>query len=111
MSWLHHLIRQTATYWPLSSVNQYNDPVVGEPDEVEVRWEDRIELFIDTMSGDQVQSRSIIYTEEELAVGGYLYLGISDEADPLELEGADLIRRVDMVPDVKGRDKLYKVYL
>lgn len=110
---LHRLLRQDITYWALAdpAFDMFGDPLLEDPESLVGRYEGRTMLFIDTKTGNQAQSRAIVYLTDEVKVGGYLYSGVSSEADPDDVDGADQIRRVDYVPDAYGRETLYKAYL
>lgn len=106
-------MRQTATYWDLESdgYDEFGDPLVNDPVLLTVRWENKTVLFIDTRTGDQAQSRAVVYSIDELEAGGYLLYGESVVTDPTALSTTDQIRRVDRVPDLRNSQILYKAYL
>lgn len=116
MSWLVNNMRQTATWWALSSRDDYGDPTFSTPvslapgTDTGVRWENKVEKFI-SQGGDEDYSRAVVYCTTELAVGDYLYLGTSTEADPDDVDGADQIRMVGAVPNIRNRYTLYRVLL
>jgi hypothetical protein len=116
MSFLTRVMKQTATYWALSSFDKYGDPSFAAPvvldpdDQTGVRWEDRTEQFIDD-KGDIAHSRAWVWSETtEFTVGSYLYLGSSSTVNP-ETAGGDQIRRVEKTPDVGNKRTLYKAIL
>ena len=119
MSFLRRLLTETATYWAPASTpyNSYGDQSFAaavdlDPDtNTGVRWEDRTVLFIDPMTGDEAHSHAIIYGTTAFVVGGFLYLGTSASSTPESVTGADRIRRVDKVPDMRGDETLYKAIL
>lgn len=110
---LSRLMRQRATYWSPDTTDRftaYGDPNFETPDRIDVRWEDRQELFINS-EGDQMHSKAIVWSLDAIAVGGYLYRGESTTAAPESVTGADQIRRVEITWDTKGRTALYKSFL
>ena len=111
MGMLPKLFKQTLTLWSHDGTfSAYGDPAFGNPQEIAGRYEYRTELFI-TAKGDQSQSRAIAYTTNAVHVDDYLYNGSSSTANPETVSGADQVRRVDGVPDVKNSTTLYKVFL
>lgn len=117
MTWIDNTLRQTATLWTVSSVDAYNDPTWATPVSLAptnsnkgVRWEHRSERFINAQ-GDEDHSRAVIYSLYQAAVGDWLYLGASTEADPEDVTGADQIRHVSEVPDQRARWTLYRYML
>lgn|SRR3990167_1855548 len=118
MSYLDRLMKQTATWWEFQSFSAYGDPSFDAPeilspdDDQGVRWEDVSNLFIEGKTGDEQQSRSVVWSvSTAFAVGDYLYLGISTATNPESVSGADRVRGVEKVFDIKGRKYLYKAFL
>lgn len=123
MSGIRRLMNQTATYWPLNATtpyDSYGDPaytstspqLLTPGEDTGVRWEDKNEEFIDTKTGDQIQSRAVVWSASTAFVsGGYLFLGRSSSTTPESVTGADMIRNVSQVPDTKGKVILYKAFL
>lgn len=103
-------LKQTCTYWAASSYDAYGDPVFAAPVTFKCRCETKTEKFINA-KGDEEQSRSILYTQTAVAVGGYLYVGTSAATDPETVTGADQIRHVDGTTDIKATTTLYKAFL
>ena len=111
-------MNQTATYWAPSTTDQYGDTTFATPIELSpengdgVRWEERSERIIDVNDrGDQDQGRAVVWTLRAVVKGGYLYRGISTATSPETVTGADQIRRVEFVSDLKDSVKLYKAFL
>lgn len=110
MSNMDRVLTQTLTQWVKTSYTQYADPVFDEPIEIAGRYEQRTEQFV-LQSGDQGQSRAIVYTTTLVSIGDYLYLGYSEATDPETVTDADQVRRVELVPDKNARVFLYKIFL
>lgn len=120
MSFMRRMMKQTATYWGSGSTpyDAYGDanyaaPITLTPNtNTGVRWEQRNDFFVDTKTGDQSQSRAVVWSDVTLfAVDGYLFLGTSVAANPETVIGADRIRHVEKIPDVKNRTFIYKAML
>jgi len=127
MGLINRMRRQNAIYWPPGRPDDYGRQIPGRLVELvlvgtinyRVRWEDRIEEFVDA-EGTTHRSNAVVYVPElpdgsEVAVGGFLWLGdradLTDEAVPGRNPGAFEIRRVDKAPDFKTRYFLRTVYL
>lgn len=121
MSVITRMRKQKAVYWPLQSsdsagdaFDDYGQPQWDGPIEIDCRWEDVIEEFIDA-SGTQQSSNAKVYVDRDVDVGGVLMLGeltdITDENNPKENDGAWEIRRFDKLPNMKATEFLRTAYL
>ena len=114
MSLITRMLKQTAVYWPFVSTNQFGKKAVGSPIEIEVRWEDVSEEFLDSQ-GERQMSRSIVYVDRDTPVGGILMLGELgsgvDEANPKENDNAWEIRRFEKFPNLRVTEYLRKAIL
>lgn len=127
MGIINRMRKQNAIYWPPSTPDNFGRPTSGTlvelildgADNYRVRWEDRIETFIDQYGTTQV-SNAVVYVPQlpdgsDVTVGGYLWLGdigdLTDEVVPLNNPGAYEVRRFDILPDLKNREKLRTAYL
>ncbi|GAG79241.1 unnamed protein product, partial [marine sediment metagenome] len=54
---------------------------------------------------------AVVYTEEELEINGYLYLGTSVETDPTAVDEARVIQQTSNMPSVKNDKNLRKTWL
>lgn len=127
MSIITRMRRQNAIYWPPSGFDDFGKRTFGGLVELtlsegvnsRVRWEDRIEEFIDA-NGTVILSSSVVYCSVlpgggEIEVGGFLWLGnrsdLTSETVPRENPGAAEIGRVDKLPNLKISEYLRTVYL
>jgi hypothetical protein len=117
MSYLTRMMRQTATWWDYSTINEYGDPSFASPlllttaSGNAVRWEHRSELF-KMPNGDEYHSKAIVWSAtQEFAVGDYLFLGSSVTTNPETVSGADRVRHAEKVPDIGNKKLLYKAVL
>jgi len=101
---------QTATYWANPKPDGVGGDTFDSPVELLVRWEDKQSLFLNE-KGKQVLSKAIVYPQQDLDLNGYLFLGTSTEANPVDQAGATLIRSFGKVPNIKATKFLRKVYL
>ena len=80
MSYITANLRQKCTIWGVTPSGfggyTYSSPVITN-----CRWEDKQELFIDK-NGSEATSQSIIYTDIDVALESYIYLGESNSTAP-----------------------------
>ena len=100
---------QSITYWH-TSPDGYGGFTFGAPTAIEGRWEDKNQLFLN-LKGEEEVSSSIIYTDQQLTIGDYVYEGTSVAANPAALDGAKRIRQLNKTPSLNGSRALYKAYL
>lgn len=108
MSILTGALNTTATLWRWSDTDEYSDPVFDSPIEISVRWEDRNEIFYDEM-GNQRRSRSVVYTDQDVSYGDFLYKGSTVTVDPKSVDGSKQVQSVQAVNDLSGGDTVYRV--
>lgn len=101
MSWITDNLKQTVVYWANPVPDGYGGFTFDTPVELSGRWEYRNDLFIDG-KGREVRSSAVVYVSEDVAVGGWLFLGelidlTSDWSIPNE---AKEIRGFRKVPDL-----------
>jgi hypothetical protein len=119
--------KQNAIYWPPAGVDDFGRASHGTLQELilkdgvnsRVRWEDRVEEFKDANGTMQI-SNAMVYVGllpdgNEAQVGGFVWLGnradLTDEANPVNNEGAYEVRRVDKMPNLKATEYLRTAYL
>lgn len=106
------MLKQTCVYWPPAEMDSggdgfddYGQPVVTSPMELDCRWEDRAEEYIGA-DGTMLISRSVVFVSEDVEVGGILMLGeltdITDAVNIKENEGAWEIKSFSKVPNLKA---------
>lgn len=109
-------LKQTAVYWAQSSTNEFGEPVFSEPVEVDVRWADKQELFIDA-AGKELTSTAVVVSITPLALNGYLMLGTLDslssgeENDPTSVSSAKMIRGISRTPNLKNTFEVCRSWL
>jgi len=113
--------KQICVYWPLASsdsggddFDDYGQPIVTTPIELNCRWEDVAEEFIDKNGTRQI-SHSKVYPDQDVDVGGILMLGTEDDITDLtnikENDNAWEIRRFDKLPNLKATEFLRTAWL
>jgi hypothetical protein len=103
-------LRQTLTYWEVTGSDQYNKPTFAVPVTLSCRWEDVAEAVIDKY-GAEIVSKSRIFLAVPIRAEGYVLLGESVAADPLVIDGAQEVRQVKSVPDLRANKQMYTVWL
>lgn len=110
-------LRQKCVYWSIDSTDEYGTNTFDEAIEMQCRWENVTELFIDS-TGASIPSKSIVYTEFDVEEGGWLFEGELTDLpsvydDPVDLvqEGALEIKKFNKLPDLKAEEFLRRAYL
>ena len=107
---------QIAVYWASYLSDGFGNVTFADPVEIAVRWENKVELFIDNQGKEQ-KSAAIVYPASVVQIEGYLYLGTllalssAEENDPKSIATAKEIRGVSTSINVKGTQTLYKAWL
>ncbi|MCK4858882.1 MAG: hypothetical protein KAT58_12990 [candidate division Zixibacteria bacterium] len=113
---LANQLKQTAVYWGNPQSDGYGGRTFDDAVELDVRWQDRQELFVDAQGREQI-SRAVAYVATDLDIGGYLYLGeladlsSAEEGDPLSVSTAYEIRAISKTPDIGADRFARKVWL
>ena len=121
MRLLTKMLKQKCVYWPPGSeetggqdFDGYGRPVYATAIEISCRWEDIVEEFIKP-DGTQDASRSKVYVDRDVRVGGVLWLGklvdVSDLLVPKNNNGAWEIKRFDKLPTLKATQFLRTAFL
>jgi hypothetical protein len=96
-----------AVYWPVAGRDDMGMPKVGDPVEVNCRWEDGSEQ---TVTVDKVErmAKATVYVDRDMVTGGYLWHGRkADLAKPKPPpKDAIPIAAFMSIPDRKNRAKL-----
>ena len=102
----------TATYWASSgSLDAYGNHSTYTSQSIEVRWEDKTEFYVLGDVGQELRSSAVVYTETEIEVNGWLYLGQSSETSPKSQTGAKQVMKVNKMKSLKGDNIIYKIML
>lgn len=103
-------LRQTATYWGGPTPDGFGGYTFDSPVAVDCRWEDKIELYIDTQ-GKEARSSVVVFLGEDVDIGGFLYLGSSTTANPKDVAGAYEIKAFRKIPNIKATKWERKAWL
>jgi len=121
MSIITRMLKQKAVYWPPGSeetggrdYDDYGKPVYAQPVEIDCRWEDVNEEFVQA-SGERVAAQCVVYTDRDVRIRGVLMLGtlpdVLDSLNPKANPNAWEIRRFDKIPNLRNTEILRKAYL
>lgn len=105
---------QLATYWGNGVIGGTGKRTFGTPISLYVRWEDKLQM-VPSPKGEDIPSRSTVYTDHVLEIGGYLalgdYTGVSPILDPTTIDAAYRIVYKDSMVSVDGLEYVRKAYL
>lgn len=105
------IYNQTATYWEPSVLNDHGEQSFISPIQIQVRWEEKTELFIDKLTGKEQRSNSVVFTQQDLIENGFLFLGTSAQANPKDQTKSFLIRRFDKITALRNKKVFRKTWL
>ncbi len=101
---------QAATYWGPPVRDAFGVPVFPASAPIGVRWEDKSVLFRDAQ-GQEVTSEAVVYTNQQVQIGGYLFLGTSTQVDPRTESTAAAIRGIGRTVNLRASKRLNKAML
>lgn len=103
---------QMSTYWERASPDGYGGWSYTAPQQLLVRWENRLEQIV-SPTGEIVTSSAKVWVPARLKLGGYLFNGESTDTNPEVLTSppAYKILKVVTIPSVMGERFEYKVFL
>jgi len=107
---LDRFYRQTLTYWGAPVTDGYGGWTFATPVEIQGRWEDKQELFINA-KGEQALSRARVFVDQAVVNGGYLYSGTSSATNPQLVDGAHRIEGFKGTPSMAANATLRVVWL
>ncbi len=113
---------QTAVYWGNPQNDGFGGRTFDEPKEINCRWEDKVEVNIGWVStgypGNIQLAKASVLVLEDLDINGVLWLGTLDEletkysdddiANPIRIDRAWAIHRVDKIPMVFKTDEFVR---
>lgn len=102
--------RQDAVYWPVTRIDSQNRVVLGTAVAMKVRWEDKVEAYIDHFGQPQT-SQSVIYVPSDVDIRGWLWLGLlaAKPADPTIVREAREIKCFEKLPNFRNTENLRTV--
>lgn len=103
-------MNESATYWRPPIRDAFDVQTFSAPVEVAVRWEYKAVMFRDP-NGQEAVSNAVVYTAQQVEIGGYLFLGVSAAADPRSVVGAAEIRQIGRTMSLRATKRLNKAML
>jgi len=109
MSFLTRNLNQTVVYWGTPSPDGFGGNTFATYVEINGRWEDSSEKFINP-EGEEVVSKAMIFLDQDVDIGGWLYLGDTDDISsanqdsPENVDGAYEIRAFMKTPNIDADD-------
>ena len=109
-------LKQTAVYWGTPTPDGDGARTFATAVEIKCRWEQKVDT-ITTPDGDDIQSNAIVYCNQSVDRGGFLYLGTladlssAEAVNPMERSGAYEVRFIEPSPNRDATWHLYKVVL
>jgi len=113
---LSEALNQTAVFWGSPTKDGNGKLSFSDPIEIDVRWEDKMELFLN-LEGKQELSQAIIYSETDMEIDSYLYLGeltdlsTGEKAEPITLESSHPVKQFKKTVDIGGTIYVRKTWL
>jgi len=105
--------KQSGVYWAFANTesggiayDNYGNPQLTDPVEIDCRWEDVNIEFLDA-TGTRQLSNAIIYVDRAMKPGEVLFKGeltdlsVAEQADAKSAEGAWEIKRYDELPTLR----------
>lgn len=102
-------LKQKAVYWTSIGRDGSGGLLLGTPIEINARWEDINESFLD-LEGEEQVSNAVVFTDREVKISDMLRLGdlSSVPADPTLDNDSWEIRRVDEIPNLRANRTVWK---
>ncbi len=114
MSLITKVLKQKCVYWVFDDFDAQGQPVYKDGEELNCRWEDRVEEIVDT-DGTKVLSKAQVMVSTDVKVGGVLWLGeLGDEtysSEPTRNEGAFEIIQFSKIPNFRVTEYVRTAYL
>ena len=111
MSLVLSKLNETITHWPNAGSDGYGGFTWGTPVTMNGRWS-LTQVLFKTPTGVELLSNSIVYTEDDIAVGDYLALGdLTTTADPTTTALTWEVKQFTRNTDLQNLESLRKAFL
>lgn len=102
--------RGKAVLWPRLGIDGYSEPVVGDPVEIDVRWNDSRREMIDP-GGNVVATDAQVIVGRDVPMNSILWQGEMADLPPslTPKAGLVIVKAIDFTPDIKGRNAFREV--
>lgn len=109
MSLISRVRKQKAVYWAPGKNSNFGQPVVNDPVQIDCRWVDVQEEFVDAQ-GRTVLSKASVMVDRDVQVGGMLWLGelknLTSQTVPTKNTNCFEIRAFANVPNFRATEFL-----
>ena len=106
--------RKKTVYWALIGNNTDGSPRFAAPVEINVRWNNKQEEFLDKEGRTQV-AKAAVHMDREPSIGGYLRFGLladlTSQTRPQANRGAEEIRGLRSVDNFKGTETFHRAFV
>lgn len=104
-----------AVLWPLERIDSHGKPVVGQPEELDVRWVEKRREVSDNQGGT-ITIEATVIVDQKIVEGSQMWKGRIEDLPAgvdfsTELQGLMHVQSYTETPDVKGRVARRKVML
>lgn len=90
-------LNQAITYWAPAGNDGFGGQTFDTPAALTGRFEEKTELFINEQ-GQEERCSGVFFLSADVALGGYLYQGASEAADPTTLDDAWRVKDFKKIP-------------
>lgn len=105
------MLKQKATWWSVTP-DSFGGDLFGAPTLLDCRWESRSEVFIGQIDRRELVSKAVVYLNQDVAVGDYLFEGDQTVlANPSGLTGAFKVQKFDKIPDLRNLEAVRRAVL
>lgn len=102
-------LKDSVTWWS-ATPDGFGGFIFGTPLVLDGKWQDRVVLETDS-NAKEIVSRAQVWLSADVEVGDYLYHGVSDDANPTELDGAYPVQDFRKTTDLRSLDTVRKAVL
>jgi hypothetical protein len=113
MSIIVKMLVQDGVWWKKTGADTYGNPTFDEGTEIKVRWDGKVQEFIDQTTGTKTVSVAVVYVDRDVGVGDVISLGeIPEDAvlNPKLLPNAVTVKTFSKSPNLKCSEFLRTVY-
>jgi len=100
---------QKAVLWAFDSVDAFNEPIVEQPVEIDVRWVEKRQESVDSQ-GTPIAIDATVTVDREIAVGSIMWKGTLDRV-PATFTDLKVVAAYNETPDIKNRNVRREVKL
>jgi hypothetical protein len=102
-----HDLPHKAVYWPFSGADDYGNPSVGDPVEIDCRWVEKRGQTVDS-KGNTVAFDASLALDRPVLIGSNLWRGELADFDDAEKDDLMQVNSTAETDDMKGRFTRYE---